>query len=367
MDKRISDIFKAMDKINPDGDFLSNNSLSSVTEWIDTGSMALNAIISGSLYKGVPSGRIIGLVGNSGTGKSLIINKIIANFLKKDPENFAVVWDSEGAQDEKIAAAVGADVNRFKVYPVNTVEATRNQIARFLDSIIENKLEGKFILAIDSLGNLAAEKELTDIDKDKSAADMGGRSKAIKSLMRTLTYKAAKAKTTILFTNHIYADPAAMYPSLIQNQSGGKGPVYLASVLIQLASRQEKSEDETGSDIIPIANKVNGVALSAMTVKNRFVPPFLKTELYLNFQKGLDQRKGLIQMAQDFGVIQSSGPSWILPGDNNRSIGYKKDWEKDDKLWNTVILPALENKLNQALGYSQESIDDEIETTDDSD
>ena len=59
----IQDAFKVLDKLNSNATFLDGNSLSTVNEWIDTGSYALNAIISGSLYGGVPMGRLTALIG----------------------------------------------------------------------------------------------------------------------------------------------------------------------------------------------------------------------------------------------------------------------------------------------------------------
>ena len=78
--------------------------------------------------------------------------------------------------------------------------------------------------------------------------------------MRLLTYKAARTGTTILFANHTYDDPGALFPTLVKNQSGGKGPIYLASVLVQLAGRNEKQDSKNDDDeMIPEANKYSGV------------------------------------------------------------------------------------------------------------
>ena len=137
----------------------------------------------------------------------------------------------------------------------------------------------KVIIAIDSLGNLASAKELRDVTEGKDAADMGTKAKAMKSMMRALTFKAAKARVPIVFTNHIYDNPTSLYPELVKKQSGGSGPVYLASLLVQLAVRNEKIDKNEGQESIAVAHNVSGVTLSAMTVKNRFVPSFLKAEL----------------------------------------------------------------------------------------
>ena len=56
----MKDIFEAVDALNADASLLSDdNSLSIVGDWIDTGSYALNAIFSGSLYKGIPVGCLL--------------------------------------------------------------------------------------------------------------------------------------------------------------------------------------------------------------------------------------------------------------------------------------------------------------------
>lgn len=355
IDKDVLKVFDKLEKLNPEAKFLSESALSTVNEWVDTGCMVLNAIISGSLYGGVPVGRITGFSGPSAAGKTYIINKILANGQKKGM--VPVIFDTEAAIDASSTTGVGLDPEQVKYVPVQTVEDCRNQIATFLDSVIEAKMRGKFILSIDSLGNLASQKELDDTEKGKTAMDMGTRAKGLKSMMRLLTFKAAQAGVTILFSNHTYDDPSAMFPTLVKAQSGGKGPVYLASVLVQLAKRDEK-HDKTNEDdeILPEANKVSGTTLRALTVKNRFVPPFLECEAYLNFKKGLDKYSGLKEMAVNHGVIEQTGSTFLLPSGKEdvpgQKLGYYKNWKGDTELWEKIILPRLEEKLKKQYSYS---------------
>jgi len=352
----LDNIFSKLDKLNPDATMLSKSALSVVNEWVDTGCMVLNSIISGSLYGGVPVGRITGFSGPSAAGKTYIINKILANAQKKGMH--PVIFDTEAAVDVGSTQGVGLDPSKVKYVPVQTVEDCRNQLSAFLDSVIEAKAKNKFIVSIDSLGNLASQKEIDDAEKGKTAMDMGTRAKGLKSMMRLLTFKAAQAGVTILFSNHTYDDPAAMFPTLVKQQSGGKGPVYLASVLVQLAKRDEK-HDKTNDDdeILPEANKVSGTTLRALTVKNRFVPPFLECEAYLNFRKGLDKYSGLKEMAVNHGIIKQTGSTFVLPATDKkpeRKLGYYKNWKSDTDLWEKDILPKLEAKLKEQYSYSNE-------------
>jgi energy-coupling factor transporter ATP-binding protein EcfA2 len=190
--------FNDLKKMNVDSAPLSENALSIVSDYIDTGSYSLNAIISGSVYKGIPKGRITGISGPSGAGKSLIINQIIANAQKKDPDLWAVVWDSENAFDAQMAKNLGVNVDRVRHCPIECVEDCRNQMSKFLDNIAADKsLYGKVLIALDSLGNLASTKELADAAANKSSSDMGSRSKACLDpetlvLMADNTYKKIK-------------------------------------------------------------------------------------------------------------------------------------------------------------------------------
>jgi hypothetical protein len=84
-----------------------------------------------------------------------------------------------------------------------------------------------------------------------------------------------------------------------------------------------------------------------MTVKNRFVPPFLKAELYNNFRTGLTRYAGLADMAIAMGVVQ--GDKSYTIGD--QKLGYRKNWENDTELWDKTLLPALEKVLKEKVCY----------------
>ena len=190
--------------------------------------------------------------------------------------------------------------------------------------------------------------QMTSEQAARQAMDMGMRAKSLKSMMRLLTYKAARTGTTILFANHTYDDPGAMFPTLVKSQAGGKGPIYLASVLVQLASRNEKQDSANEKDdMLPEAKKYSGTTLRALTIKNRFVPPFLECEMYLNFKTGLDKYAGLKDVAVNHGVIEQNGATFTMDGNK---LGYYKNWRKDKELWKK-ILPKLEEVLQEKYCY----------------
>ena len=80
------------------------------TDWISTGSYALNYLISGEFDKGIPLGKVTVFAGESGAGKSYFVSgNIVKHAQEKDI--FVVLIDSENALDETWLKALGVDTD----------------------------------------------------------------------------------------------------------------------------------------------------------------------------------------------------------------------------------------------------------------
>ena len=350
MDKDILSALNEIDEVNPFATYLSDSTLSRVGGWVDTGSYVLNAIISGSIHGGIPKGRVTMLAGESMTGKSLFVQKILA---KAQLEGLTpVIFDTENAIEPEGAARLGLDISKVKYVPCVSIEQTRNALFKFLTAVKDKKLEGKFIVAIDSLGNLQSELELARMGKDSTSADMGTKARAMKSLMQTCTNLGAVTQTTILCTNHVYDDPSAMFPSIEKNMPGGKACVYLPSVTVQLARKPMKSDGgkTTDSDLAVGQKSYAGIIIRALTRKNRFIKQYLEGEMYLSFASGLDRYYGLLDLAVGLGVVIQNGSTYAL--EDGTKLGYYKTWRADSKLWEETILPKVEERIKKEWSYS---------------
>jgi RecA/RadA recombinase len=361
MDKNVLNALNSIDEVNPYATYLDNNTLSTVKEWIDTGSYVLNSIISGSRNGGIPKGRVTLIAGESMTGKSLFVQKILANAQKMGL--YPVIFDTESAIDPEGATRLGLNISGVKYVPCTSIEQTRNAVFKFLNSIKENKLEGKFIVAIDSLGNLQSELELARMDKESTSTDMGTKARAMKSLLQTCTNLGAITQTTFVITNHVYDDPSAMYPSIEKNMPGGKAVVYLPSVTVQLARKPLKDDGEktVSNSTLAVGQKsYAGIIIRALTRKNRFIKQYLEGEMYLSFSTGLDRYYGLLDMAVGMGVVIQNGSTYALA--DGTKLGYAKNWRNNTKMWEETILPQLEEKMKAEWSYgnkANEEIPDE--------
>ena len=348
--KEIDAALDSIDKINPFATYLSDSTLSRVGGWIDTGSYVLNAIVSGSIHGGIPKGRVTMMGGESMTGKTLFVQKILANAQKEGL--IPVIFDTENAVDPEGSERMGLDVSKVKYVPCITIEQTRNALFKFLTAVKEKGLEGKFIIAIDSLGNLQSELEHSRMGKDSMSSDMGTKARAMKSLMQTCTNLGATTQTTILCTNHVYDDPTAMFPSIEKNMPGGKSIIYLPSVTIQLARKPMKSDGGKTMDAETAVGQKNyaGILIRALTRKNRFIKQYLQGEMFLSFQTGLDRYYGLLDLAVGVGAVIQTGSTYTLP--DGKKIGYYKNFRKDKDLWENTILPVLEERIKKEWSYS---------------
>jgi RecA/RadA recombinase len=296
--------------------------------------------------------------------KTGFILKILANAQKQGMT--VVIYDTEGAIDADSAAAFGLDTSKVKYITVQTAENARNSIYKLLKKVKEHGMEGKFILAIDSLANLNSEMELNRMEKENTSADMGTFAKSIKSLLKTCTQMSTLTQTPILVTNHVYDDPSKMYPSLEQNIAGGKAAIYLPSVTIQLARKPMESDGGKTTDDSTAASqkKYAGVVIRALTVKNRFVKQYLEGQMYLSFSTGLDKRFGLLEIMKDIGVVTIKGSTYS--DWNGNKLGFYKRWRKDDAVWD-VLLPELERRIKIDWAYGGRLDEPEVFEDDDED
>src|SRR5574344_45926 len=92
---KLNDVFKSLHK-ETGMDPIEDSPFAKVKDFLSTNSLALNRICSGSVYKGIPQGRVTWLFGENSSGKSLIAYMTAINALKEGKIDHVIVSDSEG-------------------------------------------------------------------------------------------------------------------------------------------------------------------------------------------------------------------------------------------------------------------------------
>ena len=299
----ILEIQKELKKVNPFGDVISKSDFSKITEWIDTGNYHLNAVFSGDLFGGIPNNRSICLAGESGTGKTFLLLNMVREAQQKG--YYVIYYDTEGAVDIDGIQNFGVDPERFDHQPMSDLPKFRTSITTLIKKMMEAKEKGlqlpKVMIALDSLGMLATQKEIDDAISGNGAADMT-RSKMIRSLFRIITSDLTGLGIPFIFTNHTYAS-TGMFPTI--NLSGGGGLVYSASVILALSKAQIKE-----------GLVQTGIIVSVKTLKNRFGKP-IPIKFHIRWDKGMNRFIGMEEYI-----------SWETCGIQKGNILNQKEYDK---------------------------------------
>ena len=226
--------------------------------YIDTGSHIFNALLSGSIYGGIPNNKITAIAGETSTGKTFFCLGIVQHFLESNPDAGVIYFESESAISKQMIEDRGIDSNRMLLVPVTTVQEFRLQAIKILDKYIEQSAEERkpLMFVLDSLGMLSTTKEVEDSEAGKETRDMT-RAQVVKSIFRVLTLKLGKANVPLIVTNHTYDVVGAYIPT--KEMGGGSGLKYAASTIVYLSKKKEKD----GKEDIGINIKLKGAKLIA--------------------------------------------------------------------------------------------------------
>jgi RecA/RadA recombinase len=305
--------------------------------FIDTGSYIFNALVSGSIFGGIPSNKITAIAGESSTGKTFYCLGIVKHFLETDPDAGVIYFESESAISRDMIESRKIDSKRMVIVPVTTVQEFRTQAIKILDKYLAQKAEDRkpMMFVLDSLGMLSTSKEIEDSEAGKETRDMT-RAQVVKSIFRVLTLKLGKANVPMLVTNHTYDVVGAYVPT--KEMGGGSGLKYAASQIIYLSKKKEKDGTEIVGNII----KAKAVK-SRLTKENSDV----ETRLYYD-ERGLDRYYGLLELGEKYGVFARVGNRYKV---GELSVYPKSILADPEKYFTAEVMQALDEAAAQEFKY----------------
>ena len=311
-----------------------------VTSFIDTGSYSFNALLSGSIYGGMPGNKITAIAGEAATGKTFFALGICKAFLDKDPEAGIIYFESESAISKDMIETRGIDSKRMVIVPVATVQEFRAQSIKILDKYIEQSEKNRkpLMFVLDSLGMLSTTKEMEDTAAGKETRDMT-RSQIVKSTFRVLTLKLGKANIPMIMTNHTYDVIGSMFPQ--KEMGGGSGLKYAASSIIYLGKRKDKEGTEVVGNIIHCKN-----------FKSRLTKENAQIDVKLTYKKGLDKYYGLIELGEEAGICKKVSTRYEMP-DGSKVFG-KNINDNPEKYFTKEVLDKIDEQAKRKFQYGSD-------------
>ena len=308
-------------------------------QYVDTGSLVFNGLISGSIFGGVSSNKITAIAGESSTGKTFFSLAVVKNFLDTNPDAYCLYFDTESAISKSLLEDRGIDTSRLVVLNVVTIEQFRTKALKAVDIYLKAKTEERkpCMFVLDSLGMLSTEKEINDALNDKQVRDMT-KSQLVKGAFRMLTLKLGQANIPMIVTNHTYDVIGAYVPT--KEMGGGSGLKYAASTIIYLTKKKEKD----GKDVI-------GNLIKAKTVKSRLSKENKEVTVRLFYDdRGLDKYYGLLELGELGDLWKNVAGRYEIGG---KKVYAKEVYKNPEKYFTPEVMQALDETANAQFNYGQ--------------
>jgi recombination protein RecA len=322
------------------------------TDWISTGNYALNYLISGDFFKGVPLGKVTVFAGESGAGKSYICSgNLIRNAQEQDI--FVVLIDSENALDKDWLVKLGVDTDESKLLKLNMamiddVAKTINEFMKEYRGMPQDE-RPKVLFVIDSLGMLLTPTDVNQFEAGDLKGDMGRKPKALTALVRNCVNIFGSYNVGLVATNHTYASQDMFDPD--DKISGGQGFIYASSIVVAMKKLKLK-EDEDGNKV----SDVLGIRSACKIMKTRYSKPFESVQVKIPYSTGMAPTSGLVDMFEKLGVLTKVGNKLQYVSKQTGEIlgEFRKNWTEDKLLrimaeWDNTakVTPIISNETTE--------------------
>jgi RecA/RadA recombinase len=264
-----------------------------VEKWLDSGNYALNKIISGSYFNGLPFGRTVEVFGDPSTAKSLLSYRWIASVQKIG--GIAVLDDIEESYTESFGRMLGIDNKSLILLKSLTVEehfekiflGWKDEDGKAKPSIIEliqkDHPDCPILICLDSIAQLSTRHEqkvkLETVDMSKA--------KVLRAALKLMSAYLRNGDIIYAANNHVTFKVGMMFGNP-RTTPGGTAMPFTASVRLEMSKGTKIDDPDNPKRII-------GETFHAKGAKNRVAFPFQETILDIYFDKGLDPYSGLLE------------------------------------------------------------------------
>lgn len=282
--------------------------------WTTSGNYCVNRILTGTFDRAVGQGRVLGLVGPSGSGKSFMLCNMLRQ-AQKEMNAFVYTIDSENALDDEFVSKIGVDVSEenYMYAGVITIAHVKKLVSDFINAYKEANETRPIVIAIDSLGMLLTDSEFDHLVDGEVKGDQGQRAKQTKALLKGFVQSIKELNISIIITDQVYAaTDDAIKKGLNDGLWVVNGAVkYSLSNLLMLTKLRLK--EGTGADAT-----VLGINMKAEAIKTRFTKPFQKVAVEVPYETGMNPCSGIIDVMKELGVITQAGAWYTIKSTNTK-------------------------------------------------
>lgn len=293
------------EKSNARASFLWESS-TNVSEWISTGSILLDVLLSNKKNGGVPVGRLTEISGYEGTGKSLLASYIIANTQKMG--GVGILIDTEHAASMEVMEACGVDVGKLIYVQAGSIEEVFQSFEAITDKI-QSSGKGKLITIV--WDSVAATSTKAEIEGDYDDNTIGMAARVIGRGLRKFVPVMSTHRVCLVFLNQLRMKIGGVAFGDNSDTPGGKAIPFHSSIRLRLNHFQQLKDNDT--------KDVYGKVIKIQVKKNKVAPPMREAKYSIRWGGKLgawiDETEELLQAAVDKGIFTAP---------TNQSYEYKE-------------------------------------------
>jgi recombination protein RecA len=286
-------------------------------EAIPTGSIALDIALG---VGGVPRGRVIEIYGPESSGKTTIVQHIIAECQRMG--GVAALIDAEHALDPVYARNTGVNIDELFISQPDTGE----QALEICEALVRSGALD--VVAVDSVAALVPRAEL---EGDMGDSHVGLQARLMSQALRKLTGAISRSKTSVIFTNQLREKVGVMFGNP-ETTPGGRALKFYASVRLDV---RRIESIKVGTDVVGNRTKVR-------VVKNKVAPPFKIAEFDIMYNEGISKEGGLLDLGVELAIARKSGAFFSF-GDTR--LGQGRENAKDFLRKNPEIRDEIERQI----------------------
>lgn len=286
---------------------------------VPTGSIALDIALG---IGGVPRGRVIEIFGPESSGKTTLVQHIIAEAQMLG--GIAALIDAEHAFDPIYAKKTGVDVDNLLVSQPDTGE----QALEIAETLIRSNAVD--VVAIDSVAALVPRAE---IEGDIGDSHIALQARLMSQALRRIAGAVSRSRSVVIFTNQLRMKIGVMFGNP-ETTPGGRALKFYASVRMDMRKIQS----------LKSGSVFHGIRVRVKVVKNKVAPPFRIAEFDIMFSEGISKEGSLIDVGVELGLVKRSG-AWYEYG--GEKIGQGKEAAKNTLRENKKLSAEIEQKIRK--------------------
>lgn len=292
---------------------------------IPTGCIALDIALG---IGGVPRGRIIEIFGPESSGKTTLVQHIIAEAQKLG--GTAALIDAEHVFDPVYAEKTGVNIEELLVSQPDTGE----QALEIAETLIRSNAVA--VIAIDSVAALVPRAE---IEGEMGDSFIALQARLMSQALRKITGAVNRSNCTVIFTNQLRMKVGVVFGNP-EITPGGRALKFYSSVRLEIRRIQSLKEGD----------EIKGIKVRVKTVKNKVAPPFRTAEMDIMFNEGISKEGSLLDVGVEFDVIKKSG-SWYEF--NGERLGQGRESVRNTLKTNEKLYKDIEKKIFVAINEKQ--------------